>query len=90
MTSVLTLLNLYPIRLISVSPNEKFGNYFEINSVTFGTEWNDVIKLIGSPTDDEEKVENRALRYRLNNDGKHYLYVGFSNGKVSSFLLGEF
>lgn len=81
-----------PIRLISVSPNEKFGNYFEINSVTFGTEWNEVTKCLGSPTDgaDKESDPNSSWEYHLNSDGDHYLYIGISNDKVSSFLLGEF
>lgn len=81
-----------PIRLISVSPNEKFGNYFEINSVTFGTKWNEATKCLGSPTDgaDMESDPNSSWEYHLNGDGNHYLYIGISNDKVGSFLLGEF
>ena len=78
--------------MISVSPDEKFENYFEINSVTFGTKWDEVIKCHGSPTDgtDRESDPNSSWEYHLNGDGNHYLYIGISNDKVGSFLLGEF
>lgn len=84
-----------PIAMMSIRSsnlNEQFTNCFEINSVTFGTEWNDVTKLLGSPTDgaDKEDNPNSLWEYRLNNDGDYYLYIGISKDKVASFSLGEF
>ena len=81
-----------PIKDISASSNERFGNYLQINSVTFGTEWSEITSSLGTPTRKSgQDSDSRSLwMYPLDDEDKIFLLVGVTNGKVKDFTFGTF
>ena len=75
---------------MSVYKKEEFGNYITINSISFGSNYDDVERALGTPIDDKERPEDYATwKYELKNDDG-YLLVDFAHEEVISIRFGDF
>lgn len=81
-----------PIKGISAGSKERLGNYLQINSVTFGTEWSEITSSLGTPTrkSGQDGAPRSLWMYPLDDEDKIHLLVGVTNGKVEDFTFGAF
>lgn len=81
-----------PIKGIGADSSEKFGNYLQINSVTFGTEWSEITSSLGTPTrkSGQDGGPRSLWMYPLDDEDKIHLLVGVTNGKVEDLIFGAF
>lgn len=78
------------IDFLSLSKNEKFGDYFSVNSVSFGTKIDEIVDLLGVPTDGADKSDGHDIswEYTIDREKNYGLFVGVASGEdVGSFLV---
>ena len=78
------------IDFLSLNKNEKFGDYFSVNSVSFGTKSDEIVNLLGSPTDGADKADGQDIswEYKIDSEKNYGLFVGMtSEENVGSFLV---